>query len=533
MTAYGAVHDNLGRVWLAYPERKEIGLWDHGSIRAFSAKDGLNIGAITQLAFCDGQLWAGGQSGLAFFRDGRFRTAEPAGGAGFGLIAGITGSPESGLWLSTASEIIHIPRSEVSKLLDDPRHEVQYERFDPLSDLAERPSATSDTPAVMGTDGILWVATPRGIINVDPAHLHRNLAPPQVAIRSAIANGKSYSVYSPILLPPHTSSMQIGYSVLSFPIPERTRSRYRLLGLDQEWQDAAGRVDVPYKNLKPGRYTFQVIASNNDGVWNMTGASLNFVIQPTFYQTFWFRIVYVLFGAILVWLLYRFRLRQVTARMKLRYAERLDERTRIARELHDTLLQSLAGVSLQLDGISKQASSQQEKLASLVDQVREMVDSCFVEARAKVWVLRSTSVEGPGLATTLQEFCDRICPLTTARCEFYLLGEPRSLIPEIEEELLRIAQEAVHNAIRHAQAKSIQVALEYTKKTLTLTVSDDGRGFDLAEGLRKTDHWGLKNMQERAAQIRSTYNIASAAGAGTVITVCLRISRFMRFSNVG
>jgi signal transduction histidine kinase/ligand-binding sensor domain-containing protein len=523
MTAYGAICDGQGRVWLAYPERMEIGLWDHGSIRIFSGESGLSIGAITQLAYAEGQVWAGGETGLAIYSQGQFHTVEPAGGAQFGLVAGIAGASDSGLWLSTTTEIVHIPQNEVSLVVQDWRHKVQYETFDPISDLAERPSATSDTPAVMGTDGMVWFATPKGVIRVDPAHLHRNLAPPLVAIRNVVANGKSYSVHAPITLPPRTTILRIGYSVLSFPIPERALSRYRLLGADKEWQDAGSRVEASYKNLGPGKYTLQVLARNNDGVWNMDGASLDFTIKPAFYQTVWFRIFYILSAAFLIWILYRLRLRQVTARVKLRYAERLAERTRIARELHDTLLQSLAGVSLQLDGIAKQAGSRPEKVVSLVNQVREMVDNCFVEARAQVWTLRSTSLDGPGLTATLREFCERISPLTTASCEFQLVGEPHPLAPELEEELLRIAQEAVHNAIRHAQAKEIQVKVEYARRLLTLTVSDDGRGFDLAEGLRKSDHWGLKTMHERAAQIHATYDISSAPGTGTVIEVRVQI----------
>jgi signal transduction histidine kinase len=524
MTAYGATSDGQGRVWLAYPERGEIGLWDRGAIRVFSAETGLNVGAVTQLAYVGGNIWAGGESGLAFYSEGRFHTVEPAEGAQFGVVAGIAGASESGLWLSTATEILHIPQSEVSQVLQDWRHRVQYERFDPVSDLAERPSATSDTPAVMGTDGMVWVATSRGVIRVDPAHLHRNLTPPQVAIRSVIANGKSYSAYAPITIPPNPTDLRIGYSVLSYPLPERVRSRYRLLESDKTWQDGGNRVDARFGHLKPGRYTFQVAARNSDGVWNEAQTSLNFTIQPAFYQTLWFQLFYVLAGAVLIWLLYRLRLRQMTARMQLRYSERLAERTRIARDLHDTLLQSLAGVSLQLDGISKQAVVRPERFVGLVDQVREKVDACFLEARAKVWSLRSTSLEGPGLAATLREFCERIGPLTTASCEFRLAGDPSPRTPEVEEELLRIAQEAIYNAIRHARANRVLIMLEYSKKWVTLTVSDDGRGFDVEEGLRKSDHWGLKNMQERAAQVRAKYTLSSTAGTGTKIEVRLPVS---------
>jgi signal transduction histidine kinase/ligand-binding sensor domain-containing protein len=519
MTAYGAICDGQSRVWLAYPERRAIGLWDHGNIQVFSPNKGLDVGAVTQLAYIDGNVWAGGESGLAFFGDGRFHNVEPIRGTQFGLVAGIAGASKIGLCLSTPDDIIYIPQLEINKVLKDWHYKVQYERFDPISDLSESPSATSDTPAVMGTDGILWVATSKGVIRLDPTHLHRNTTPPRVAIRSVTANGRSYSVYTPVTLLPQTRNLRIGYSVLSLAIPERVQSRYRLLGFDKDWREAGNRVEASLNNLQPGRYTFQVAARNNDGVWNSSMAVINFVIEPAFYQTVWFQFLYVVVGACLLWFIYRLRLRQITARVQLRYAERLAERARVARELHDTLLQSLAGISLQLGTIAKQAVSNPEKLVSLIREIREKVDICFVEARAKVWTLRSTSLEGAGLAGTLEEFCKRVGALTTASCEFCMTGEPRIVAPELEEELLRIAQEAVNNASRHANANRILVTLDYTKKAVVLTVSDDGCGFNTEMNQNQPEQWGLKHIQERAHQIRATYTLTSTLGVGTKIQV--------------
>jgi ligand-binding sensor domain-containing protein len=405
MTAYGAVCDGLGRVWLAYPERSEIGLWDHGAIRIFSADTGLNVGAVTQIAYADGNIWAGGESGLAFYAQGRFHTVEPAGGAQFGLIAGIAGASASGLWLSTTTEIIHIPRSEVSEVLQDLRHKVQYETFDPVSDLAERPSATSDTPAVMGTDGILWFATPRGVIRLDPAHLHRNLTPPQVAIRSVNANGKSWSVFTPIALPPYTTSLRIGYSVLSFSVPERVRSRYRLLESETEWHDAGSRAEARYDTLGPGRYTFQVMARNNDGVWNKEEASLNFTIQPAFHQTFWFRCLYAVVGVTVLWAIYRLRLRRMAAAMGVRFDERLAERTRIARDFHDTLLQTLQGSKMVADdALSEEADPAQLRRAVVL--LAGWLGQAIQEGREALSSLRSSTTEDNDLAAALRRAGD-------------------------------------------------------------------------------------------------------------------------------
>ena len=307
-------------------------------------------------------------------------------------------------------------------------------------------------------------------------------------------------------------------------IPERVLFRYKLEGKDTEWHDAGTRRQAYYNGLAPKKYQFRVMACNNDGVWNEAGAAWNFSIVPAYYQTIWFQGLCLLAGAGVMWLLYRLRLRQMTARVNLLYTERLAERTRIARDLHDTLLQSLAGVSLQLHGISKQAATAPEKTVAMIGHVREQVDSCFREARLKVWDLRSPELEGQGLAAALREFMERIGAATTARCGFTVSGQPLPCPPELEEELLRIAQEAINNANRHAQPSEIRAALAYDAGSLTLSISDDGCGFDFAEGCRKSGHWGLKNMQERAAQIRAMCKITTAVGQGTRIEIRVPLS---------
>jgi len=281
---------------------------------------------------------------------------------------------------------------------------------------------------------------------------------------------------------------------------------------------------VHYSNLRPRNYRFRVAASNNSGVWNEDGASLDFSVAAAYYQTGWFQAGCAAAFLVLLWALYRYRLHQVAKEFSVRVEERVGERTRIARDLHDTLLQSLAGVSLQLDGISKQAALNPEKTPSLIARVREQVDSAFREARVKVWDLRSPALDSQGLEGALRQLVERIGPATKARCEVTFTGQRRRCPPEVEEELLRIAQEAANNANRHAQANEIRIALDYSAGSLTLSVSDDGRGFDLEEGYGKSGHWGLKNMQERAAQIRGTCKITTAMGQGTRVEVHVPLS---------
>jgi signal transduction histidine kinase/ligand-binding sensor domain-containing protein len=525
MTAFAALGDSEGRVWLSYPERKVVALWDNGRIQVFSSENGLKIGAVSVLAGRGQAIWAGGEQGLAYFANGNFRTLKPADSQDFGNVGGIVDTTAQGLWFSNATGIIHVPKDELQSALQHPGHKVRYESFDLISDLTETPQANiQSSPAVEGSDGILWFGTPNGVLRVDPSHIYRNPLAPGIAIRSLEANRKSYPVHAALTLPPHTRNLRIDYSVLSLSIPERVRSRYRLEGSDQDWQDGGARGQDTFNNLGPGTYTFHVVGCNNDGVWKRAGPLLTFTIQPAFYQTAWFQFLYVLAVAGVIWCLYRLRLRQMTARVKMRYSERLAERTRIARELHDTLLQSLAGVSLQLDGISKQAATAPGKTVSLISHVREQVDATFREARIKVWNLRSPTLEEQGLAAALQEFYERVGPVSAAACEFRLIGQPRPCPPEVEEEILRIAQEATNNAVRHGRANRIRLVLEYAEKSLKLCVSDDGQGFDLEEGYRKSGHMGLKNMQERAAQILGKCRIITAPGRGTQIEVRVPLS---------
>jgi len=318
----------------------------------------------------------------------------------------------------------------------------------------------------------------------------------------------------------NTSDLEIEYTALSLSIPQRVKFRYKLEGSDSGWHDAGTRRAAVYNRLPPKRYTFRVLACNDDGVWNEAGAVWSFSVTPAFYQTTWFRIASVAAGLATLWLIYQRRLDEVTARLNVRYDERLAERTRIARDLHDSLLQNLAGISLQLDALSKQVASAPAKAGVLIGEVREQVDACFRDARIKVWNLRTPVLAEQGLGPALQEFLARIEPTTAARCEFYISGEPRACSPEVENELLYIGEEAINNAIRHARPRSIRVALKYSWRGLTLRISDDGIGFD-PETRAKPGHWGLKNMAERAGQIRAKYKITSAGESGTEVEVRL------------
>jgi signal transduction histidine kinase/ligand-binding sensor domain-containing protein len=332
---------------------------------------------------------------------------------------------------------------------------------------------------------------------------------------------KSISYATDLVLDHRQNIFSFAFAALSYSSPATNRYRYRLEGLERDWNEIrSDQRQATYTTLPPGRYTFRVQGATRGGPWSEPGVAIRIEILPPWWST---RLFQAAVGALLfliAWMVYRQRVKQLARQ----FEARLAERTRIARELHDTLLQNLAGVSLQLDGIAKQVTSMPHCAASMIGHVREQVDSCFREARIKVWNLRSPAVEGQGLPAALGQFVDRIRPATTARCELNIVGRPRPLPPEIAEDLLRIAEEATNNAIRHAQPNEIHVVVEYGARSLRLQIKDDGRGFDLKEGFRKPGHFGLKSIRERCAQIHAKYSMRSAAGCGTQIEVFVQLS---------
>jgi signal transduction histidine kinase len=525
--------DHLSGLWIGFFSGGIV-YFAGGQIRAlYVSANGLGEGMVNDLRLDrDGTLWASTEGGLSRLKNGSIATLTSKNGLPCDAVQWVMEDNDHSFWLNMPCGLVRIARSELEAWAADPKRKIQTTVFDSSDGVRSLGLAGGYTPHVgKSTDGKLWFTTFDSLSVIDPRHLPFNKLPPPVHIEAVKINGKEAQPADGLALSHSSNDLEIDYTALSLTIPERVRFRYKLEGKDTEWQDAGTRRQAFYGGLPPKKYRFRVMACNNDGVWNVAGATWDFSIVPAFYQTLWFQGLCVLTVAGLTWLLYRLRLRQMAARLNLVHAGRLEERTRIARDLHDTLLQSLAGVSLQLHGVSKQAATVSEKTAALIDHIREQVDSSFREVRLKVWNLRSPSLEGQGLADALREFVDRTGPTLNARCGFNLSGQPRACTPEIEEELLRIAQEATNNANRHSDATEIRIALEYNATFLTLSITDDGCGFDLEKGYRKTGHWGLKNIQERATQIRGKCTITSAPGRGTRVEAQLPLASWSLRNN--
>jgi signal transduction histidine kinase len=320
-------------------------------------------------------------------------------------------------------------------------------------------------------------------------------------------------------LSPGARRFEFRYAGLSFIAPQKVRFRYKLDGFDHDWVDAGSRRVAYYTNLPPKRYRFRVLAANNDGVWSETGAELDLRLRPHYYQTLWFYLAMAVGLALFAYGIYRWRLQQV----ELRYNAVLSERGRIAREIHDTLAQGLVGISVQLELVNRLLASSVESARVQLDQSRKLVRDSLAEARSSIWELRSQAAETEDFATRLAQIATSATENSAAKIQVKsrVSGTYRPLPPKTEGELLKIAQEAVNNAVRHAAASRIAIEMRYATREVEMTVEDDGRGFDgqpHPESSGPQGHFGISGMRERAAQIGGTVAIDSAPGKGTRVT---------------
>jgi signal transduction histidine kinase len=316
----------------------------------------------------------------------------------------------------------------------------------------------------------------------------------------------------------YTNSLQIEYSAGSLTIPERVRFRHKLDGLDSDWQDAGTRREALYTNLGPGRYTFRVAAANNDGVWNEAGASIAFTIPPAFYQTRWFYALCALGCLGLLAALYRARVRQIASQVRGRLEERLAERERIARELHDTLLQGMQGLIWRFQAAADRIPSG-EPARQLLEQSLDRADKLLGESRDKVKDLRPAAGDAAELADALAAEGEQFAQLHPAEFRVSAHGTRRSLHPIVREEGFLIGREALGNAFAHARAARIEAEVTYDDTALHIRVRDNGQGIDTAvlNAGGRAGHFGLIGMRERAKKLGAQLEVWSKPGNGTEV----------------
>ncbi|MBS1804387.1 MAG: hypothetical protein JST28_13555 [Acidobacteria bacterium] len=396
--------------------------------------------------------------------------------------------------------------------------------FGPADGLRTRQMATNSHPSAWRSrDGLLWFATPKGLVQVDPAHFPVNTVPPPVAlVRFAVDDLDQPLNDNALKIPAGHNHFQFDYAGLSFTAPQKVRYRYMLEGFDHQWTEAGSRRSAYYTSIPPGDYTFRIQAANNDGLWNIAGASLAFQLRPHFYQTFWFYLLLLAFAGALVFLALRLRL----LRAEREFRAVLAERNRIAREVHDTLAQGYVGVSVQLEVLSELLRhNKTEAAVRHLDTTRQHVREGLADARQSIWALRSQDTGENTLPVQLRRATENANG-HSLESSFSLYGAYRPIPPGTEREILRIGQEAIHNVKKHAGAKHLTVQLEYGPAELALIVRDDGRGFDSTYGASSpAGHYGLTGMRERADLIGGTLEVTSELGSGTTVHLHLTTAK--------
>jgi signal transduction histidine kinase len=520
-----------GGIWLGFFLGGVV-YYNNGQVRAsYTTADGLTAGRVNDFRLDqDGTLWIATESGVSRLKNGRFATLTSRNGLPCDGVHWLREDDAHSSWLYTPCGLLRVARSELDAWATTMDHDtnakptVRATVFDISDGVRSVVTANHFSPQVAkSTDGKLWfLVGDDGVNLVDPSHLPFNKLPPPVHIEQFIADRKTYDPISagsgPLRLPPLIRDLQIDYTALSLVAPEKILFRYKLEGRDSDWQEAGSRRQAFYNDLAPGNYRFRVIACNNSGVWNETGTYVDFSIAPAYYQTAWFRIIVVVLFLLVLGALYRLRLRQVARVVRARMEERLEERERIARDLHDTLLQSVQGLILKFSAVSKQIPADLPARDAL-EKTLDRADEVLAEGRDRIRNLRVNSASLSDLPAAFRAVAEETSQGRDAIFKTVVEGHVRELHPLVLEECYCIGREAIINALSHSEGQHVEVEIAYDARQFRLRVRDDGRGIErkILEAGGRSGHWGLQGMHERAQKIGGQLKFWSRPETGTEV----------------
>jgi signal transduction histidine kinase len=528
-----------GGLWLG-------GLWGDGGVRYFkdgkvqlsyTNANGLTKGTVSGLQLDrDGAVWAATQpGGVSRIKDGRITTLTTRNGLPCDRIHWTSEEDDRSLWLYTACGLLRIPNSQIDAWIADPARRVEPTLWDATDGALPLVESSSFRPILAkATDGRLWFVTREDIEVVDPHHLADNKLPPPVHIEQIVADNKMYWQNLPgasipnLHLPARIHDLQIDYTALSLTAPEKVHFRYKLEGQDRDWREVVNDRQVQYSNLPPGPYRFRVIACNNSGVWNEQGDSLEFSIAPAYYQTDWFRALCAVFVLALMLAAYELRVRQVRQEVTIGLEAKIGERTRIARELHDTLLQSFHGLLYRFQAARNLLPGRPDEAIQALDSALIRAEQALDEGRQSIQELRSKLSSEDDLNQMLIAIGEELTSTPDGKnsspsFDVIVEGERRGLSPIVREEILRVARELLQNAFRHAHARAIEAEIRYDKDVFRMIVRDDGKGIDpqVLKDCGRAGHWGMQGANERARAIGARLEFWSEAGAGTEVRLTL------------
>lgn len=511
-TVSSITEDSDGTMWFGTPNG--LNALSRGQWRTYTSRDGLPPGNVNCLRpDSTGVLWIGTDNGLAFFRNGTIHTPADVPDSMREQILGIEVDNTDALWIATAKHILRVDRDKLMRQLLASSDVREYGAGDGL---LSAQGVKRDRSVATDPLGRIWFSTNRGLSLVTPTSIKFSSPPALVHVDGISVDGRRLNLREEIRVPAPHQRIMLSYTGLSLTSPARVRYVYRLDGFDKSWTEPTSVREAVYTNLQPGPYRFRVMASNSDGAWNSSEATLQFQIEPGWWQTWWFRLGSFSIIGLVVLASFKLRMLALTRQMRLRFEERLAERSRIAQELHDTLLQGVISASMQLHVVNEQTPADSpvkpalNRILGLMGRVTEEGRNAVQGLRAR----RSSLDLGRAFSEIQQEFGGR------SEVDFQVMveGQPRPLHSVIRDEIYRIGREALTNAFRHAQAKKIEVELEYATNGLRILVRDSGIGFD-SKVLRfgRDGHFGLSGMRERAQRIGGELRVFSRPAAGTEV----------------
>ena len=487
-----------------------------GRFTSYTARAGLSSEHVRSIhEDGDGTLWIGTYGGgLNRLRDGHFVSITQADGLADNIVSSIIDDGRGNFWMSGNLGIYRVAKDQLNQFANGKLrrvHSVLYGVGDglvnPETNGGFQPSAWKDHT------GRLWFATIHGLASVNPAEAIDTTGPPAVSIDEITVDGEGYPLGQALRIGPGRPNVEFHYSAVNLSSPDNMTFRYRLDGLDQEWVEAGTRRVAYYSRLPAGRYRFSVTAANREGVWNPTGAVTEIAVLAPLYLRSWFITSLVMLGALAIWLAYE-------AKVRTRIAAIRDERTRLAREIHDSLLQGFIGIALELDAASARLALPPEK-QPLLDRVLLLIDRTLTQARQAVWDIRPTSAEATlvDVIGDCEAACERILGGTSTEYHVLSEGRARRISVARRTECMRIVEEALTNVRKHADAKRVDVVWRFGWRRLRVSVRDDGRGFDHDRDGNRSGHWGLLGMRERASRVGARLVIEGRPGDGALVIV--------------
>lgn len=506
-----------GVVWAGSYGR---GLWRvHGDEqRHYTEANGLSSDQIRAVREDpDGTLWiATFGGGLNAFRDGKFTHFTAKDGLLSDNVSDVADDGDS-LWLSTTRGICRISKRQLREFEEHKIHALEPTNYgveDGLRSAQCAPGYPIPGGGRRTMDGRLWFPTSRGLAVIDPNARKQAGEPPALHLVDMTADGRPVDFSKTPRLPPGSERIQIHYTAIHLGAPERVQYSHKLQGLDADWVRAGNRRVINYNSLGHGKYRFLVRAELPGGP--ATERSYDFEVLPQFYETAWFRVLSALVLAVAAWGFYQLRLRQLASR----FALVLEERARMAREIHDTLAQGFVGISSQLDAVALAMPDDRSKARQYLDLARKMARHSLTEARRSVMDLRASVLEGQDLAAALHSGAQIWTAGSGVEMHVDVTQSDNGLPQEFEQHLLRIAQEAVTNALKHADASQIWVKLNTEPHKLYLRVVDNGHGFEQDDAFSSLGgHFGLIGMRERAERLGGELKLNSHPGEGTQVEV--------------